>query len=139
MIVRIEKLRPFVSLCTRLVLGVIMLMHGWEKVVHPGHLHAFALFVVHLGMPAWLGYVAAFTELLGGAALILGLFTPIAAAGIAIDMAVAILRVHLHNGLTGRNGQPGFEFPLSLFALALVLLADGPGWLAIDRIVFRSN
>lgn len=113
-----------------------MLMHGWPKVVHPGALHAFALEVAHLGMPAWLGYVAAFTELLGGAALILGLFTPIAAAGVAIDMAVAILRVHLHHGLTGPGG---FEFPLSLFALALLLLADGPGWLAIDRIVFRNS
>lgn len=136
MIVRIEKLRPFVALCARLVLGCIMLLHGWEKVVHPGSLHGFALFVAHVGIPGWLGYVAAFTELLGGAALILGLFTPIAAAGIAIDMAVAILRVHLHHGLTGSGG---FEFPLSLLALALVLLADGPGWLAIDRIVFRAS
>jgi putative oxidoreductase len=116
-----------------------MLMHGWEKVVHPGSLHQFALFVVHLGMPAWLGYVAAFTELLGGAALILGFFTLIAASAIAIDMAVAVLRVHLHNGLTGWNGHPGFEFPLSLVALALFLIADGPGWLAIDRIVFHSS
>lgn len=136
MIVRIEKIRPLVALCGRLVLGFIMLFHGWPKVVHPGSLHSFAMFVAHLGLPAWLGYVAAFTELLGGAALILGLFTSIAAAGIAIDMAVAILFVHLHHGLTG---QGGFEFPLSLFALALFLLADGPGWLAIDRIVFRSN
>ncbi len=113
-----------------------MLLHGWEKVVHPGSLHSFSLFVAHLGMPAWLGYVAAFTELLGGAALILGLFTPIAATAVAIDMAVAILRVHLHHGLIGPGG---FEFPLSLVALALVLLADGPGWLAIDRVVFRSS
>lgn len=116
-----------------------MLMHGWEKVVHPGNLHAFALGVAHMGIPGWLGYVAAFTELLGGAALILGLFTVIATIGIAIDMAVAVLFVHLHNGLTGSPGHPGFEFPLSLFVLALMLLADGPGWLAIDRIVFRSN
>lgn len=136
MIVRIEKLRPFVALGARLVLGSIMLLHGWEKVVRPGSLHQFALFVAHLGLPGWLGYVAAFTELLGGAALILGLFTLIASIGVAIDMAVAILFVHLHHGLTGPGG---FEFPLSLFALALVLIADGPGWLAIDRIVFRSN
>lgn len=136
MIVRIENLRPFVSLCARLVLGSILLLHGWEKVVRPGSLHQFALFVAHLGLPDWLGYVAAFTELLGGAALILGLFTLIASIGVAIDMAVAILLVHLHHGLTGPGG---FEFPLSLFALALVLIANGPGWLAVDRIVFRSN
>lgn len=123
------------ALVVRLVLGSIMAVHGWDKVAH-GHLHSFAVFVAHLGLPGWLGYVAAFTELLGGAALILGLFTPIAATGLAIDMAVAILRVHLHHGLTG-NG--GFEFPLSLLALSLILLADGPGWLAVDRIVFRKS
>lgn len=132
---RFESLRPLAALIARLTLGSIMMLHGWDKVAH-GHLHSFSIFVGHLGLPDWLGYVAAFTELIGGAALILGLFTPVAAAGLAIDMAVAILRVHLHHGLTGPGG---FEFPLSLFALAIVLLADGPGWLAVDRIVFRKS
>lgn len=132
---RFEKLRPLIALIARLVLGSIMAVHGWDRVAH-GQLHSFAIFVGTLGLPSWLGYVAAFTELLGGAALILGLFTPIAAAGLAMDMAVAILRVHLHHGLTGPGG---FQFPLSLLALALILLADGPGWLAVDRIVFRKS
>lgn len=113
-----------------------MLAHGWSKVIPHGSLYAFAHFVAHLGLPYWLGYVAAFTEFFGGIALILGILTPVAAAGVAIDMLVAILKVHLHHGLTGPGG---FEFPLGLLALALVLLADGPGWLAVDRVIFHGR
>ena len=136
MVTKFERLRPVASLIGRLVLGSIMLAHGWMKVIPRGSLYSFAHIVAHMGMPYWLGYVAAFTEFFGGIALILGLLTPIAAIGVAIDMAVAILKVHLHRGLTGPGG---FEFPLGLLALALLLLADGPGWLAVDHALFRGK
>lgn len=136
MLTRFERMRPVAALLARLVLGSIMLAHGWTKVIPRGSLYSFAHAVAHMGMPYWLGYVAAFTEFFGGIALILGLLTPIAAAGVAIDMAVAILKVHLRHGLTGPGG---FEFPLSLLALALLLLADGPGYLALDAALFRGR
>ena len=136
MVTRFERIRPAASLIGRLVLGAVMLAHGWEKVIPRGSLYNFAHTVAHMGLPYWLGYVAAFTEFFGGIALILGLLTPIAAAGVAIDMAVAILKVHLRHGLTGPGG---FEFPLGLLALSLFLLADGPGWLALDHTLFRGQ
>ena len=111
-------------------------MHGWGKVIPRGSLYNFAHFVSHLGLPYWLGYVAAFTEFFGGIALILGLLTPLVALAVAIEMIVIILRVQLRHGLIGPQG---FEFPLSLIALALLLLADGPGYLALDRVVFRGR
>ena len=132
----IERLRPAAALIARLTLSSIMLAHGWNKVIPHGSLYAFAHNVAKMGLPYWLGYVAAFTEFFGGIALIVGVLTPVAATGIAIDIAVAILKVHLHHGLTGSGG---FEFPLALFALALLLLADGPGYLAVDRVLFRSK
>lgn len=136
MVTKFERFRPVACLIGRLVLGSIMLAHGWMKVIPRGSLYSFAHMVAHMGMPYWLGYVAAFTEFFGGIALILGLLTPIAAVGVAIDMAVAVLKVHLHRGLTGPGG---FEFPLTCLALALLLLADGPGYLALDRALFRGN
>jgi putative oxidoreductase len=135
-VTKFERLRPLASLIGRLVLGAIMLAHGWMKVVPRGSLYNFAHIVAHMGLPYWLGYVAAFTEFFGGIALILGLLTPIAAIGVAIDMGVAIVKVHLRHGLTGPGG---FEFPLSLLALALLLLANGPGWLALDHALFRGK
>lgn len=136
MVSKIERVRPVAALIARLVLGSIILAHGWMKVVPRGSLYNFAHHVAQMGLPYWLGYMAAFTEFFGGIVLILGLLTPIAAAGIAIDMAVAILKVHLRHGLTGPGG---FEFPLSLFALSLLLLADGPGYLALDHTLFRGR
>ncbi len=132
----IERFRPAAALAGRLALGSIMLAHGWIKVIPRGSLYTFAHMVAHMGLPYWLGYVAAFTELFGGIVLILGLLTPIAAIGVAIDMTVAILKVHLRHGLTGPGG---FEFPLGLLAVALLLLADGPGYLAVDGAVFRGR
>jgi putative oxidoreductase len=131
-----ERIRPLSALVARLVLGIIMAVHGSQKIFPRGALYQFAQFVAHLGLPYWLGYVAAFTELFGGAFLILGLLVHLAALGVAIDMAVAIIKVHLHHGLTGPGG---YEFPLACFALAVVLMGTGPGYIAADGYVFRGR
>jgi putative oxidoreductase len=131
-----DRIRPASALVARLVLGIIMVVHGAHKVFPRGALYQFAQTVAHMGLPYWLGYAAAFTELFGGAFLILGLLVHLAALGVAIDMAVAILKVHLHHGLTGPQG---YEYPLALFALAIVLIGTGPGHLAADRYVFRGG
>lgn len=129
MFASLDRFRPLGVLIARIVLGVIMLVHGWHKIFPRGSLYSFTQTVGHLGLPYWLGYVAAFTEFFGGSLLILGLLVPIAALGVAIDMAVAVLAVHLRHGLTGSQG---FEFPLSLFALALLIFFSGSGHLAVD-------
>jgi len=131
-----ERIRPLSALVARLVLGIIMAVHGSQKIFPRGALYQFAQFVAHLGLPYWLGYVAAFTELFGGAFLILGLLVHLAALGVAIDMAVAIIKVHLHHGLTGAGG---YEFPLACFALAVVLMGTGQGYIAADGYVFRGR
>ncbi|HYK36014.1 DoxX family protein [Alloacidobacterium sp.] len=125
----LDRFRPLAVLIARIVLGVIMIVHGWHKIFPRGSLYNFTQMVGHLGLPSWLGYVAAFTEFFGGALLILGLLVPIAAIGVVIDMAVAVLKVHLHHGLTG---PMGFEFPLALLVLALLILVSGSGHLAVD-------
>jgi len=131
-----ERIKPLAALVARLVLGVIMVVHGSQKIFPRGALYQFTQFVAHLGFPYWLGYVAAFTELFGGALIILGLLVHLAALGVAIDMAVAIIKVHLHHGLTG---QGGYEFPLVCFALAVVLMGTGPGYISADGYVFRGR
>ncbi len=132
----LDRLQPFGSLVLRLVLGVIMLAHGYVKIIPRGALYNFTHTVAHLGLPAWLGYVAAFTEFFGGILLILGLLTRLAALACAVDMAVAILKVHFHHGLTG---QGGYEYPLALFAIAFMLISTGPGLLAVDDLFGRGS
>ncbi len=131
-----DRLRPAAALVARLVLGAIMVVHGSQKIFPRGALYQFAQWVAHMGLPYWLGYMSAFTEFFGGILLIIGLLVHLAALGVAIDMVVAILKVHLRHGLTGPQG---YELPLALFALAIVLIGTGPGHLAADGYMFRGR
>jgi len=120
------------ALVMRLVLGIIMVRYGYTKIIPSGALYMFSHNVGHMHLPVWLGYVAAFTEFFGGMLLIVGLLTRIAAFMTAIDMAVAIIKVHLHGGLMGPSS---FAFPLACFAIALMLVFTGCGWLGLDDFV----
>jgi len=113
----------------RLALGVVIVVHGYQKVF--GGLQHHAQFVASLGLPAWTAYLSSFTEFFGGLMLLIGLFTRLAAFAVCINLSVAIAKVHLHNGLIG-NG--GYEFPLALAALAFALIFFGGGAIALDHI-----
>ncbi len=118
----LNRLQPLALLVMRLVLGAIMIAHGYHKVW--GGFHHHMEFVGSLGLPAWLAYLSAGTEFFGGIALVLGLFTRFFSLAIVIEMAVAIWKVHFKNGLTG-NG--GYEFPLAVATIAFALLCFGGG------------
>jgi putative oxidoreductase len=124
------------SLFMRLVLGVIMVAHGYTKIIPSGALYSFSHTVFRMHLPIWLGYVSAFTEFFGGMLIIVGLFTRVAAFMTAIDMTVAIIKVHLHGGLLGPNS---FALPLALFAISMMLVFTGCGWLGLDDFVGRGK
>jgi putative oxidoreductase len=129
----LDRLQPLALLLMRLTLGFIMTVHGYHKVF--GGLQHFAHMVGGMGLPVWLGYVAAFTEMIGGMLLIVGFFTRPAACAFCIDLVVAIWKVHLHNGLMGAPDHPGFEFPLAAATLAFALIFFGAGPIAIDHVL----
>ena len=126
----LDRLQPLALLLMRLTLGAIMVVHGYHKVF--GGLHHHAQMVAGLGLPAWLGYVSSFTEFLGGLLVLAGLFTRAAAFAICINLAVAIWKVHWHNGLTGDHG---IEFPLTAATLAFALIFFGGGPVAMDHVL----
>ena len=120
----LNRVQPFALLVMRLVLGAIMIAHGYHKVW--GGFHHHMDFVGALGIPRWLAYFSAGTEFFGGIAIVLGLFTRFFALAFAIEMGVAIWKVHFKNGLMGTGG---YEFPLALATIALALLCfDGGPW-----------
>ncbi len=122
----LNRLQPLALLLLRLVLGAIMIAHGYHKVFGGFHHHMET--VGSLGLPAWLAYLSAGTEFFGGIAVVLGLFTRFFSLAIVIEMAIAIWKVHFKNGLTGTGG---YEFPLALAATAFALLCYGGGpWAA---------
>jgi uncharacterized membrane protein YphA (DoxX/SURF4 family) len=59
------------------------------------------------------------------------LLTRFASLAILIDMLVAIWKVHWKNGLLGDHG---YQFPLSLAAIAFALIFFGPGPIALDTL-----
>jgi len=125
-----DRLQPLALLVVRLTLGAIMVSHGYHKVF--GGLHHHAQFVASLGLPAWTAYLSAFTEFFGGLLILVGLFTRAAAFAICLNLGVAIVKVHWHNGLSG-NG--GFEFPLAVATLAFALIFFGGGAIAMDHVL----
>ncbi|MGD1081216.1 MAG: DoxX family protein [Candidatus Sulfotelmatobacter sp.] len=129
----LDRLQPLALFLMRLALGVIMVAHGYHKVL--GGLHHHAQMVSGLGLPAWLGYVSAFTEFFGGLLILVGFFTRAAALAVFIDLFVAIWKVHFHNGLIGTPDRPGYEFALAAAALAFALIFFGGGPIAIDHVL----
>ena len=125
-------------LALRLVLGLVFLGHGAQEAFGafggPG-LAGASGFMASLGLrPArfWAA-VAAFGELLAGALVLLGLFTPVGAALIVATMAVAIAKVHGPKGFFIQNG--GYEYNLVLLVAALTLAATGAGAYSVDRLL----
>src|SRR5258707_8791494 len=110
----LDRLRPIGLLVVRIALGLIFLAHGYPKLVRP-NLEMQHMFTQH-GLPAQFVYVAGILESFGAALLVLGLFTRPAALLLAIEMAVAILKVDNTRGILGLHF---YEFPFALPAACL--------------------
>ena len=129
----LENMQPFALLVLRAVLGLVMAAHGWLKV--DGGIPAFKGFLVTIGIPGWMGYLAAYGEFLGGILLIVGLLTRFAAFAIFINMMVAVVKVTFKNGLVGAQG---YGFSLSLVAMAFALIFFGGGPISLDTAIFHA-
>jgi putative oxidoreductase len=133
---RLEGLERLAVLILRLFLGFAFMMHGSQKLLGafggPG-IAGVAGMLTKLGLePAQiLAWVLSITEFVGGVCLVLGFLTRFWAAGLVIDMGVAIAKVHMPNGFFASKN--GFELPLAFGVMALVILLTGPGSLSVDR------
>lgn len=114
----------------RIAVGVIFVVHGWQKLFIFGHSGVTGAFTqMGVPMPELSGIVVTAVEILGGTALILGAFTRIAALLLAIDMLGAILLVHRKGGFFLPNGA---EYAFALLAATVALALIGSGALAVD-------
>jgi len=125
-------------LILRLFLGFVFMMHGSQKLLGAfggGGVSGVAGMMGKLGIePSLLwAWVVSITEFVGGVCLFFGFLTRFWAAGLVIDMAVAVVKVHLVNGFfVGKNGV---ELPLTFGVIALVILLTGPGSMSMDRAI----
>jgi putative oxidoreductase len=123
----------------RLALGAIFMAHGSQKVFGlfsgPGwakwtSMAQLAPFPFMRPTWLWLG-AAAIGELVGGALVLLGLFTRVGAFLITCSMLTAILGVHW----PAFFAPGGMEFALACLGGALALLIAGGGQASADRMI----
>jgi putative oxidoreductase len=126
----------WVPLILRLVIGVIFIAHGSQKIFGafggPG-INGFAAGIGQMGLhpPLLWAWLAALAEFVGGIAILFGFLTGIASIALIINMIVAIALVHGKHGFFGTEG--GFEYNLALITMLVALILSGPGALSVDR------
>jgi putative oxidoreductase len=93
-------------------------------------------------IPAPLAFLAIAAEFFGGIGLLAGLLGRVAAFGIAVNMVVAILTVHLPNGFfmnwSGQQKGEGFEYHLLALGITTVIMVKGSGAWSVDRALTKS-
>jgi putative oxidoreductase len=124
----------------RLILGIVFFAHGAQKLLGwfggYGFSGTMGFLTSMMHIPAPFAFLAIMAEFLGGLGLILGLLARIAAFGITVNMVVAILLVHIHNGMfmnwgSNQKGE-GFEYHLLAIALLIAIMARGAGAFSVD-------
>lgn len=121
---------------SRAALGVILVAHGWQK-FHEWTLDGTAAAFADMGIPAPTAAATFSTavEIIGGAALILGVLTPVVALLNTINLLGALVLVHAGNGVF--VGENGYELVLGLAAGLLVIAVLGAGTFSIDGLLGR--
>ncbi|MDP5131394.1 MAG: DoxX family protein [Paraglaciecola sp.] len=128
-------------LALRLPVGIIFIAHGAQKLfgAFGGYgLEGTGQWMASIGLePGYLmALMAGGAEFFGGLFILLGLLTRPTALVLAVTMLVAIVTVHVGNGLFMANN--GYEFGLALFAASVSLMFSGSGKVAIDNIIAKK-
>jgi putative oxidoreductase len=128
----------------RVILGVIFFAHGAQKMLGwfggAGLKETLRTMHEYLHLPVPLAFLAVTAEFLGGAGLIVGLLSRVAAIGICVTMVSAIVMVHgryglFMNWLGDRKGH-GIEYHLLAIALAIAIVVRGSGAASLDRLLY---
>jgi putative oxidoreductase len=131
-----------VATILRVVLGLVILPHGAQKILGWFGGYGFdgtvGFLSSSLGIPPFLAALSPLTEFFLAIALIVGLGTRFAAFAMAINMIVAA-SVHFGNGFfmnwTGAQAGEGFEYHLLVIAMSVVLVITGGGKASLDRVI----
>ncbi len=130
---------PYGATLLRVALGVMWVAHALLKLfvfTLPGT----AAFFASVGLPGILAYPVFTAEIIGGGALILGIYARHTALLLLPIMMVATW-VHLPNGWVHTSPNGGWEYPASLSVVSLVvwLLGDGAYALRQSPVAAKSN
>jgi putative oxidoreductase len=134
----------------RLIVGYGFIEHGYSKLIHGPE--RFVAILHGLGVPApeFMAWATIFVELLGGLAVLLGAFIPLASVPMALMLLVAMLTAHFQYGFSSikilavtsagaQFGPPGYEVDLLYLACLASLVLGGSGPFSIERFFTKRS
>ncbi len=121
----------YTSLILRVVVGIMMLAHGLQKVgiIGDGTPTQVVGFMSGMGIPAVIAWLVIIAESVGALSLILGFLTRFCAASLIVVLAGAVLLVHAKNGFYNPGG---FELHFLAIGMLVPLVLNGGGMLSVD-------
>jgi putative oxidoreductase len=134
----------------RLIVGFGFMEHGFAKLARGPD--AFATILQVMGVPGahFMAWSTILVEMLGGLAVVLGLFVALASLPMAAVLLVAMFTVHLPYGFSSikleavtaagaQFGPPGYEVDLLYLACLAALVLGGPGPLTIGGLITKRR
>ena len=130
-----DRVEPLSWALIRLTAGLMIIPHGWPKLMMGVQATAQMALIKRGIQPAEALAVALITlETLGGLCVALGLFTRFWAAAITIEMMVIVYQYVPKFGWTG----PGYEYPLMWGLVMLAIALRGGGPYSLDRVIGKE-
>lgn len=130
----LKKITPIALLFLRCGLALVFVWHGYPKLF--GDTDKYTEAFQNIGLPGYFAYITGAIELFGGAALAIGLLTPVAGLLLLLDMIGAMWKYNFHEGI---YAVAEYELPLVLGLAAFTLAATGPGPFSLDQLIFRRK
>jgi len=131
----LDRVSWFAPLIGRFAVGLLFLSTGWGKVHSLEKVTQFFV-SLHIPAPGLNAVVVAYSELICGTLLIVGLLTRLSTIPLIVSMIVALLTAKLSDihGLFDLVGADEFTYLCVLIMLALI----GPGKVSLDHLLARS-
>jgi len=131
----------------RLALAIVVFPHGAQKALGLfggfGFAGTYGFLTQQMHIPAALALLVFAAEFLAPIGLFVGFLSRVAAFGIAVDLLVALLMVHLPNGFfmnwSGQQKGEGIEFFILAIGIAIAIMIGGSGAWSIDRTLSQDQ
>jgi putative oxidoreductase len=145
-----KKYHELAPLFIRTAIGIGFIVHGWAKISKKTDGFEKLLTLIGVPFPHLNAEIVPYIELLGGIALLIGLYVRLVSIPLILTMLVAMFTIHIKFGFSSINtiglsengpmfGPPGYEINLIYIAGLLSLLLTGAGEFSVDKIRLKKE